>query len=275
MRAVPWGWDTFSSFSAAAPARVTNLRVTEVRRDSVTLAWTPVPGASSYILSWSPPAGGIGWTLGWGAASLWGLTGPHNSVSWVAAGGETRRTVPGTASSQQVSGLRLGQSYTFTLRPLLGSVPGAETSVSERTGAVGTMGTLQAGLVSAPVATSPLLCSQSAGMPVVTLSSWCMAPVTVPLVLMPSAPSFPTLCPPWGAWALRAHRYDAATSVGTPGGAGEQLCPPLPCTFTGGSGHIQLPQPALAIPEPLQRPACCAGADPYHALRGAQRQCYW
>ncbi|XP_051483825.1 collagen alpha-1(VII) chain [Apus apus] len=89
----------------AAQARVTSLRVTEVRRDSVTLTWTPVPGVSSYVLSWSPPA----------------------------AGGETGRTVPGAASSLQVSGLRLGQRYTFTLRPLLGSTPGAETSVSERT----------------------------------------------------------------------------------------------------------------------------------------------
>ncbi|KAM4654580.1 collagen alpha-1(VII) chain [Amazona ochrocephala] len=89
----------------AALGRVTSLQVTEVRRDSVTLTWSPVPGASGYILSWSPPT----------------------------AGRESGRTLPGTASSQQVSGLRLGQRYTFTLRPLLGSTPGAETSVSERT----------------------------------------------------------------------------------------------------------------------------------------------
>ncbi|RLV99448.1 hypothetical protein DV515_00009730 [Chloebia gouldiae] len=88
-----------------APSHITSLRVTEVQRDSVTLTWTPVPGASGYILSWSPPA----------------------------AGGEKGQTLPSTASSQQVSGLRLGQRYTFTLRPLLGSAPGAEVSVSERT----------------------------------------------------------------------------------------------------------------------------------------------
>nr|XP_041574710.1 collagen alpha-1(VII) chain isoform X10 [Taeniopygia guttata] len=88
-----------------APSHITSLRVTEVQRDSVTLTWTPVPGASGYVLSWSPPA----------------------------AGGEKGRTLPSTASSQQVSGLRLGQRYTFTLRPLLGSAPGAEVSVSERT----------------------------------------------------------------------------------------------------------------------------------------------
>ncbi|NXD66125.1 CO7A1 protein, partial [Eolophus roseicapillus] len=97
----------------AALGRVTSLRVTEVQRDSVTLTWSPVPGASGYILSWSPPTGETG--------------------GCPRAGQESGRTLPGTASSQQVSGLRLGQRYTFTLRPLLGSTPGAETSVSERT----------------------------------------------------------------------------------------------------------------------------------------------
>ncbi|NWV63250.1 CO7A1 protein, partial [Malurus elegans] len=100
--------NTLSSSLAAAPGHITSLRVVEVRRDSVTLSWTPVPGASGYILSWSPPAGET-------------------------TGGEKGRTLPSTASSQQVSGLRLGQRYTFTLRPLLGSAPGAEVSVSERT----------------------------------------------------------------------------------------------------------------------------------------------
>ncbi|XP_025931268.1 collagen alpha-1(VII) chain [Apteryx rowi] len=92
--------------AATAPSgRVAGLRVTEVRRDSVTLAWTPVPGASGYVLSWRLPGDG----------------------------GEVRRTLPGAASSQQVPGLRLGQRYTFTIHPLFGNVPGAETSVSERT----------------------------------------------------------------------------------------------------------------------------------------------
>ncbi|RMC00145.1 hypothetical protein DUI87_23556 [Hirundo rustica rustica] len=91
-----------------APSHITSLRVTEVQRDSLTLAWTPVHGASGYVLSWSPPGGET-------------------------TGGEKERTLPSTVSSQQVSGLRLGQHYTFTLRPLLGSAPGAEVFVSERT----------------------------------------------------------------------------------------------------------------------------------------------
>ncbi|NWX28551.1 CO7A1 protein, partial [Notiomystis cincta] len=117
----------------AAPGRITSLRVTDVRRDSVTLTWTPVPGASGYILSWSPPAGEMsGWPWDSGQHPCTGLMNLL-TVPWLAAGGEKGQTLPSTASSQQVSGLRLGQRYTFTLRPLLGSAPGAEVSVSERT----------------------------------------------------------------------------------------------------------------------------------------------
>ncbi|KAI1234455.1 Collagen alpha-1(VII) chain, partial [Lamprotornis superbus] len=115
------------------PSHITSLRVVEVQRDSVTLAWTPVPGASGYVLSWSPPAGEMsGWPQDGGQHPRRGLLIPL-TVPWVAAGGERGQTLPSTASSQQVSGLRLGQHYTFTLRPLLGSTPGAEVSISERT----------------------------------------------------------------------------------------------------------------------------------------------
>lgn len=91
------------------------------------------------------------------------------TVPWVAAGGEKGQTLPSTASSQQVSRLRLGQRYTFTLRPLLGSTPGAEASVSERTG---TVRSLQewAGLVSTLVVASPLPGLQFAGVPSVMWS---------------------------------------------------------------------------------------------------------
>lgn len=75
---------------------------------------------------------------------------------WVAAGGEAQRALPGTASSQQVSGLRLGQRYTFTIRPLLGSAPGAETSVSERPGTAGCRGMMRGGDGPVLVAASPL-----------------------------------------------------------------------------------------------------------------------
>ncbi|XP_062441893.1 collagen alpha-1(VII) chain [Rhea pennata] len=101
------------SIVVATPAssRVAGLRVAEARRDSVTLAWTPVPGASGYVLSWRLPGGRRGGR----------------------GGGEVRRTLPAAATSQRVPGLRLGRRYTFTIRPLFGSAPGAETSVSQRT----------------------------------------------------------------------------------------------------------------------------------------------
>lgn len=136
----------------------------------MTLTWTPVPGASGYALSWSPPAGETsGWPQDGGQHPHRGSLIPL-TVPWVAAGGEKGRTLPGTASSQQVSGLRLGQRYTFTLRPLLGSAPGAEVSVSERTGTVGSpQGWAE--LVSSLVVASPLPVLQSAGMPSVTWSS--------------------------------------------------------------------------------------------------------
>lgn len=54
--AAPWAGAPYFP-SAASPSHATSLRVTEVQRDSVTLSWTPVPGASEYVLSWTPPAG--------------------------------------------------------------------------------------------------------------------------------------------------------------------------------------------------------------------------
>lgn len=171
----------------------------------MTLTWTPVPGASGYVLSWSPPAGKMsGWPQDGGQHPRRGLLIPL-TVPWVAAGGERGQTLPSTASSQQVSGLRLGQRYTFTLRPLLGSAPGAEVSVSERTGTVGSPQGW-AGLVSALVVASSLPGLQSAGMPSGMWFSLYTAPATAPLVPTLSAPSSPTPCPPWGTWALRAHR---------------------------------------------------------------------
>lgn len=131
---------------------------------------------------------------------------PADSL-WPAAGGEARRTLPGTASSQQVSGLRLGQRYTFTIRPLLGSSPGAETSVSERPGTICCRWGGDTGPVMALYWWSPHPFPwQSAGTPEVTSFSWCTAPVTAPPAPRPCAASSPTPSPPWGAWALMAPR---------------------------------------------------------------------
>nr|XP_048713923.1 collagen alpha-1(VII) chain isoform X3 [Caretta caretta] len=91
--------------NTAPLGRVTSFRVTETRDDSVTLAWTPAPGATGYLLTWKLPR----------------------------EGGETQRTLPGSATSHQVSGLRLGHRYLFTIRPLFGSAKGEESTLTDRT----------------------------------------------------------------------------------------------------------------------------------------------
>lgn len=67
----PWSLIPFSE-SPRVPS--TELRVVDTSVDSVTLAWTPVSGVSSYILSWRPlrrpgqgeveAKFGMGWQLG-------------------------------------------------------------------------------------------------------------------------------------------------------------------------------------------------------------------
>nr|XP_055238312.1 collagen alpha-1(VII) chain isoform X2 [Gorilla gorilla gorilla] len=83
------------------------LRVVDTSIDSVTLAWTPVSRASSYILSWRP------------------LRGPGQEVPG------SPQTLPGISSSQRVTGLEPGISYIFSLMPVLDGVRGPEASVTQ------------------------------------------------------------------------------------------------------------------------------------------------
>ncbi|PNJ31980.1 collagen alpha-1(VII) chain isoform X2 [Pongo abelii] len=85
----------------------TELRVVDTSIDSVTLAWTPVSRASSYILSWRP------------------LRGPGQEVPG------SPQTLPGISSSQRVTGLEPGVSYIFSLTPVLDGVRGPEASVTQ------------------------------------------------------------------------------------------------------------------------------------------------
>ncbi|TEA23988.1 hypothetical protein DBR06_SOUSAS21910072, partial [Sousa chinensis] len=85
----------------------TELRVVDTSVDSVTLAWTPVSGVSSYILSWQP------------------LRGPGQELPGAS------QTLPGISSSQQVTGLEPGVSYIFSLTPVREGVQGPEASVTQ------------------------------------------------------------------------------------------------------------------------------------------------
>ncbi|KAM6470386.1 collagen alpha-1(VII) chain [Liasis olivaceus] len=91
--------------ATAAAGRVTNFQVAGTQKDSVTLTWTPVPGATGYLLTWKSPR----------------------------EEGEAQRSLPGSETSYPVSGLHLGERYTFTIRPLFGSISGAEVSVTDQT----------------------------------------------------------------------------------------------------------------------------------------------
>ncbi|KAG9332545.1 hypothetical protein JZ751_014643, partial [Albula glossodonta] len=85
---------------------VTGFRVADVSQNTMMLGWVPQAGATGYILRWKEERD----------------RGQGLSV-----------TLPGSASSYQVTGLRLGQRYRFTIQPLFQEVTGPESTVQERT----------------------------------------------------------------------------------------------------------------------------------------------
>ncbi|KAK2889366.1 hypothetical protein Q8A67_014741 [Cirrhinus molitorella] len=89
---------------------VTGLSVTDSTENSVLLGWSPVTGATGYILRW--------------------IDEEDRET------GQTE-TLPGTATSYRVVGLRLGRRYRFTVQPTFQNQVGPETSVEERTVCVG------------------------------------------------------------------------------------------------------------------------------------------
>ncbi|XP_067908450.1 collagen alpha-1(VII) chain-like [Heterodontus francisci] len=91
--------------ATAQAEKVQGFRVTEVDMGTMTLGWYRVLGATSYILSWR----------------LATAQKEQQSV-----------TVPETTGSYQVTDLRIGQEYIFTIRPLFGTEFGPETSITER-----------------------------------------------------------------------------------------------------------------------------------------------
>ncbi|XP_051562763.1 collagen alpha-1(VII) chain-like isoform X2 [Myxocyprinus asiaticus] len=89
---------------------VTGLRVTDSTENSVLLGWSPLTGATGYLLRWREERD----------------TGSGQS-----------ETLPGTARSFRVMGLRLGRRYRFTVQPNFQNQVGPESSVEERTVCVG------------------------------------------------------------------------------------------------------------------------------------------
>uniref|UniRef100_A0A8C2AUJ6 Collagen, type VII, alpha 1 n=1 Tax=Cyprinus carpio TaxID=7962 RepID=A0A8C2AUJ6_CYPCA len=87
---------------------LTGLSVTDSTENSVLLGWSPVTGATGYILRWTEEEGT-----------------------------DQSETLPGTATSYRVIGLRLGRRYRFTVQPTFQNQVGPETSVEERTVCVG------------------------------------------------------------------------------------------------------------------------------------------
>lgn len=105
--------------------------------DSVTLAWTPVSGVSNYVLSWWPIRG----TSHGEEEPVWGGLATEvpffNQVLFSADVPTTPQPLPGTLSSQRVTGLQPGVSYVFSLTPVQAGVRGSEVSVMQSPGMEG------------------------------------------------------------------------------------------------------------------------------------------
>ena len=73
------------------------------------------------------------------------------------------QTLPGTSSSQRVTGLELGISYLFSLTPVRDGVRGPKASITQSPGRVGTAGGAHQNswMGRAPQKLSPLSCSVS------------------------------------------------------------------------------------------------------------------
>ncbi|KAM7422509.1 hypothetical protein PAMA_010518 [Pampus argenteus] len=138
---------------------VTSLKVQETWGEVVRVTWVGVQGATSYRVSWRRTDGGeersqlVGGDvtavdlnqLDPGAqyevqvkALVQNREGTPVSVSVTTHTGQGLTvTLPASSSSYQVTGLRLGHRYRFTIQPIFESGRGTESSVDERTECVG------------------------------------------------------------------------------------------------------------------------------------------
>lgn len=114
---------------------MTGLSVTDSTENSVLLGWSPVPGTTGYILRWTEVEGEtsqfrIKCTL---LGSIFVCVCYKCFVS-LDRGTTQSETLPGSATSYRVMGLRLGRRYRFTVQSTFQNQVGPETSVEERTG---------------------------------------------------------------------------------------------------------------------------------------------
>ncbi|XP_039971818.1 collagen alpha-1(VII) chain isoform X2 [Xiphias gladius] len=101
---------TPGAYTPPSSLPTTSLRVAEVTQSSARLDWISLPGVTGYILRWREDT-----DIGRGL-----------SVS-----------LPASSSSYQVTGLRLGRRYRFSVQPTFESGLGTESSVDERTVCIG------------------------------------------------------------------------------------------------------------------------------------------
>uniref|UniRef100_A0A3B4YV77 Collagen, type VII, alpha 1 n=1 Tax=Seriola lalandi dorsalis TaxID=1841481 RepID=A0A3B4YV77_SERLL len=101
---------TAGTYTPSPSIPTTTLRVAEVTQSSARLDWIPLPRATGYILRWRDETD----------------VGRGLSVS-----------LPASSSSYQVTGLRLGRRYRFSVQPTFENGLGTESSVNERTVCVG------------------------------------------------------------------------------------------------------------------------------------------
>ncbi len=130
---------TAGALTPTSSLPTTILRVAEVTQNSVRLGWNPLPGATGYILRWREETGETCYYTCYNLflldSYMPALQSYHFNCSHFSdIGRGLSVTLPAASSSYQVTGLRLGRRYRFTVQPTFTNGLGTESSVNERTG---------------------------------------------------------------------------------------------------------------------------------------------
>lgn len=98
------------------------------------LGWNPLRGVTGYIVRWREETGETLLIHQRCVISQYNDKLLIINVPCVDTGGGLSVTLPASSSSYQVTGLRLGHRYRFTVQPTFTSGLGTESSVTEHTG---------------------------------------------------------------------------------------------------------------------------------------------